>query len=365
MNSRLAMVILVMILTILATGCGKEGENPTPIHRVAIGVTTSESQSDSSSGPEDLSGGEGTDVADNRRRELAPAPVWEPGAGYSEEDLEKAIKRVHYAIYCSQWTMDATTSADGGMIRSLVAIGGPANGEVLSIEDFQSFAEDALLSGANEGISVMVEEWDGPVSTPESREKACDDYVHSRTQEELREADLRAYARQKGFSYEEVLWRSGWHDGFSREVVGRIDRESPGTYVQHAYGTADGNKRSARIGFYGDIDEGIQAILDDYSEANEVEIEVSTNLGFRRRDMEEAVPLVYYFLMGSEDVSGGSGHSDWDRVKMVIELEPEVPESRADELENQAQQLVYDTMGDDTGITVDVVIGVTWRLTLD
>ena len=130
----------------------------------------------------------------------------------------------------------------------------------------------------------------------------------------LGEADLRAYARQKGFSYEEVLWRSGWHDGFSREVVGRIDRESPGTYVQHAYGTADGNKRSARIGFYGDIDEGIQAILDDYSEANEVEIEVSTNLGFRRRDMEEAVPLVYYFLMGSEDVSGGSGHSDWDLV---------------------------------------------------
>ena len=76
-------------------------------------------------------------------------------------------------------------------------------------------------------------------------------------------------------------------------------------------------------------------------------------------------PFVYYFLMGPEGVSGGFGHSDWDRVRMVLELEPGVPESRADELENQAQQLVYDTMGDDTGITVDVVIGVTWRLTLD
>ena len=205
---------------------------------------------------------------DNRRRDFPPAPVWGPDAVYSEKDLEKAIQRVHYAIYCSQWTMDATTSADGGMILSLVAIGGPANGEVMSIEGFQSTAEHALLSGANEGISVMVEEWDGPVSTPESREKACDDYVHSRTQEELQEADLRFYARQEGLSYEEVLRRSGWHDGISREVVGRIDREYPGTYVQHAYGTADGNKRSARIGFYGEIDEGIQTILDNYSGAN-------------------------------------------------------------------------------------------------
>ena len=294
---------------------------------------------------------------DDRSRDFPPAPVWGPDAVYSEKDLEKAIQRVHYAIYCSQWTMDATTSADGGMILSLVAIGGPANGEVMSIEGFQSTAEHALLSGANEGISVMVEEWDGPVSTPESREKACDDYVHSRTQEELQEADLRFYARQEGLSYEEVLRRSGWHDGFSREVVGRIDREYPGTYVQHAYGTADGNKRSARIGFYGEIDEGIQTILDNYSRANEVEIEVSTNLGFRRREMEEAVPLVYDFLMDSEGVAGGSGHSDWDRVSMVIELEPGVPESKADELEDQAQQLVYDTVGDDTGIIVDVVIG--------
>ena len=299
---------------------------------------------------------------DNRRRDFPPAPVWGPDAVYSEKDLEKAIQRVHYAIYCSQWTMDATTSADGGMILSLVAIGGPANGEVMSIEGFQSTAEHALLSGANEGISVMVEEWDGPVSTPESREKACDDYVHSRTQEELQEADLRFYARQEGLSYEEVLRRSGWHDGFSREVVGRIDREYPGTYVQHAYGTADGNKRSARIGFYGEIDEGIQTILDNYSGANEVEIEVSTNLGFRRREMEEAVSLVYYFLMDSEGVAGGSGHSDWDRVSMVIELEPGVPESKADELEDQAQQLVYDTVGDDTGIIVDVVIGTPLRV---
>ena len=81
--------------------------------------------------------------------------------------------------------------------------------------------------------------------------------------------------------------------------------------------------------------------------------------------MEEAVPLVYYFLRGSEGVSGGSGHSDWDRVRMVIELEPGVPESRADELEDQAQQLVYDTVGDDTGITVDVVIGAPQRVIYD
>ena len=146
-----------------------------------------------------------------------------------------------------------------------VAIGGPVNGELISIEDFQSFAEDALLSGANDGISVMVEEWDGPVSTPGSREKACDDYVRSRTQEELREADLRSYARQIGLSYEGVLWRSGWHDSFDRQVIGRIDREYPGTYVQHAYGTADGNKRSARIGFYGEIHEGIHIILSKVS----------------------------------------------------------------------------------------------------
>ena len=47
---------------------------------------------------------------------------------------------------------------------------------------------------------------------------------------------------------------------------------------------------------------------------------------------------------------------------MVIELEPGVPESKADELEDQAQQLVYDTVGDDTGIIVDVVIGTPLRV---
>lgn len=357
---RLLVVIPVLIMSILATACGQEAGTSTPVPKVATGVTASVLDSEASNGLQNLSNedaGEGADPDDNRRRELPSAPVWRPDAVYSEDDLEKAIERVHYGIYCTQWTMDATTSADGGTIRSLVAIGEPANDQVMSLEDFKSFAEDALLSGANDGISVIVQEWDGPVSTPESKEKTCDDHVHSRTSEELLEADLRFYARQRGLSYEEVLRQSGWHGSFDTQVIERIEREYPGNYVQHEYGTVEGNKRSARIGFYGEINEGIQAILDNYSQSNEVQIKVSTNLRFRRQDMEQAVPLVYFFLMDYEGVAGGSGGSDWDQVSMVIELEPEIPESRVNDLQDQAQQLVYDTLGADSGITVSVEIG--------
>ncbi len=317
--------------------------------------TESQSQVDSGETErQSTAGGEGDEPGE---RTPLPAPEWGPDATYKLEDLDKAVRRVRYGLYCMQWTVDAVTTVDGGRIHSRV-VGRPANGEVMSIEDIQSHAEHLLLSGANKGISVVVEEWkDGPTISPEDREEVCDDYVHSRTQEELEEADLRFYARQQGMSYDEMFGEIGWHDDFDRQVVARIEREHPGAYVQKAYGTVQGNKRSARIGFYGDINEGIQQILDEYSEANDVVIETGSNLGFYQRDMAQAVSVVYNFLMDSAGVAGGFGASDWDRVSMVIELEPDVPESRVDELREEAQRLIYDNFGEDTGIIVEVVIG--------
>ena len=360
MTPRLQIMIAVLVLTAkFVAACSTDGENSTPSlsPEDSVGLIAIERQSQVDSGGPERESEDGDEEDEPGERTPLPAPEWGPDATYKQEDLDKAVRRVHFGLYCMQWTVDAVTTVDGGRILSRV-VGRPANGEVMSIEDFQSNAEHLLLSGANKGISIVVEEWkDGPTTSPEDREVACDDYVHSRTPEELEEADLRFYARQQGMSYDEMLWEIGWHDDFDRQVVARIEREHPGAYVQMAYGTMRGNKRSARIGFYGDINEGIQQILDEYSEANEVVIETRSNLGFYGRDMEQAVSLVYNFLMDSEGVAGGFGGSDWDRVSITVELESGIPESRVDELREEAQRLIYENFGEDTGITVDVVIG--------
>ena len=53
---------------------------------------------------------------------------------------------------------------------------------------------------------------------------------------------MRSYARQRGIPYEELAYYSGWHEEFP-SVVGRIEREHPREYVDHAYGSVGSGRR--------------------------------------------------------------------------------------------------------------------------
>ena len=76
-------------------------------------------------------------------------------AGYNVTDLSEAIPRVHYALFVYWGVTDAGTSADGEIIGSTVALSSDAP----SAEDLTRIAQDALESGAHQGLAVSVEVW--------------------------------------------------------------------------------------------------------------------------------------------------------------------------------------------------------------
>ena len=83
--------------------------------------------------------------------------VVETGSGYSERDVEGAIPRVHYALFCAEGVENARTAPDEGVIKSTVQLSVDAPGSL--IDDLRQIAQAALESGAHQGMSVVVKEW--------------------------------------------------------------------------------------------------------------------------------------------------------------------------------------------------------------
>lgn len=195
--------------------------------------------------------------------------------GFSTVDMEGAIRRVHYALYCNQYVEDALTDSEEGVIRSrvLTSVESPN-----SIVEFERLAQEVLRYGPHRGLSVVVLEWPrGEASTdPAERERHCDEYIESRSLRELAEEDTRFYAMQEGVEYEDVFYLSGWHDDL-RGVVDRISRSHPHTDVRlMRYGKG----RSAQVGFVADVPPDAQTILRDFGRAYGIQIDIQDNLGF-------------------------------------------------------------------------------------
>ena len=108
--------------------------------------------------------------------------VSETSSGYSERDLEEAIPRVHYALYCKEGVDDAGTSAVEGVIKSTVQLAIDAADSLM--DELRHIAQTALRSGAHGGLSVVVQEWPrskGPMNPERDphgpKGKVCDDYA--------------------------------------------------------------------------------------------------------------------------------------------------------------------------------------------
>ncbi len=202
------------------------------------------------------------------------------------------------------------------------------------------------------------------------REGVCDEYSRSLP---FLEWDMRSYARQERIPYEELAYYSGWHEEFP-SVVGRIEREHPREYVDHAYGSVgpdggfsrdNGNERSVMVGFHGDVPPGARDILEEFGRDYGIEIGITDNMGFRAHEMSDVIPTVYYAIADADGVAGASGGGGWDRVEITVSLKPGVPESRIEELQSMGQDFIEAELGHDTGLRVVVQLGEPLRLIFD
>ena len=247
--------------------------------------------------------------------------------GYSAPDLERAIRRVHYALYCDQYVEDTFTDSDEGVIRSRIL---PSVDSPLSIADFEGLAQEVLRYGPHEGLSVEVEEWPKDEASPDpaERERLCDEYRESQPYEEW---DTRVYAIQEGVEYEELFYLSGWHDDL-RVVVGSISQSYPQSDVRlMRYGKG----RSAQVGFVADVPPGAEAMLQDFGLSYGIKIDIRDNLGFNERELSDAIPRVYRALYEAPGVATawtGAGNREGGEIVVVVELKPGVPVSHYAEL---------------------------------
>ena len=149
---------------------------------------------------------------------------------------------------------------------------------------------------------------------------------------EAEEADLRAVAQQEGISYEEAVWRFSWQDNLGR-VLARISQDYPDDYASSAFR----DDRSAVVRFLGGVPPEAQVLLDEFSEAHEVKIEVETGSGYDERDLEEAIPRVHYALFCTEGVDNARTAPDEGVIKSTVQLSVDAPDSLMDDLRHIAQ----------------------------
>ena len=83
--------------------------------------------------------------------------VVESGAGYNERDLEEAIRRIHFALFCTEGVENARTSPTEGVIESTAELSADASDSLM--DELRHIARAALKSGAHQGMTVVVGEW--------------------------------------------------------------------------------------------------------------------------------------------------------------------------------------------------------------
>ena len=154
-------------------------------------------------------------------------------------------------------------------------------------------ASEAMTQEDLDDVEGSVSRLDsGPESSVESNGPMEEDQEEVMTEEEALEADLREWAKAEGISYEEALWRYEWRDAF-RPVLKGIRENYPKDFSWFRFSR---DSRAAVIGFHGEVPPDVQVILDEFSEAHEVEFVVNTQAGFSETDLSETIPRVHYAL---------------------------------------------------------------------
>ena len=188
----------------------------------------------------------------------------------------------------------------------------------------------------------------GPESSVESNDPMEEDQEEVMTEEEALEADLREWAKAEGISYEEALWRYEWRDAF-RPVLKGIRENYPKDFSWFRFSR---DSRAAVIGFHGEVPPDVQVILDEFSEAHEVEFVVNTQAGYNETDLSEAIPRVHYALFCTEGVTDAGTNADGEIIGSTVALSSDAPS--VDDLTRIAQDALESGAHEGLAVSVEV-----------
>ena len=138
--------------------------------------------------------------------------------------------------------------------------------------------------------------------------------------EEAAEFALRTLAQSEGISYDEALWKYGWHHDF-RLVLAYIKQNHADAFVIAGFR----DDRSAMIGFSDAVPPDVQAMLDEFSQTHDVKILVETYPNFSKEDLSEAIPRVHYALFCTEGVIAATTGARGVVIQSTVELSPDAP----------------------------------------
>ena len=134
--------------------------------------------------------------------------------------------------------------------------------------------------------------------------------------------DLRAYANQKGLSYDEVANLYGWHHDFKPVARAASEHES---YVHTEY--VDGG---VVLAFAGGVPPTVQHMIDDFAAANPaITVIARTNLQFNERQLSRATYLVNRTIgANSEVLASWRTHGNKGNIRALVQLAPGIESAR-------------------------------------
>ena len=145
-------------------------------------------------------------------------------------------------------------------------------------------------------------------------------------------------------------------EDFRSQVSGPIQEAYPEDYVESR--RKSGGMLSFSIGLHSDSNEGIEEIVDRYvSLTSGAEVEVVTNLGYYTSDMNRLIRTVHYFLWDFREVHRVDTRRSKTYRNVIdagVKLRDGVPLTVIDDLTEQAQQVIYNSLGRDTSLRVSV-----------
>ena len=149
--------------------------------------------------------------------------------------------------------------------------------------------------------------------------------------------------------------------GFYDQVVEPLWEGYPEDFVRFDTGERpwDG---SFSIYLYGESNEGIEDIVDGYVRyTSGADVDAVTNLGYRRSELRDLERSIEAFLMDSDGilVAEVERKLKWNQhlLKAWVYLDVGVPSSfRMDSLVSEAQQMIYDRLGEHTMLEIELNI---------
>lgn len=170
--------------------------------------------------------------------------------------------------------------------------------------------------------------------------------------------DLRTLADQSGMSLQAAVDRYGWNDNFALAVAG-IREAFPKAFTGAEILDAD----HAWIGFAARVPESALDVIDAFGKTHGVAVDVRSDLGLNERDLEKAIEVAHFSVLGTPGVSDALTTYDFGsgQIMITVVLDDAVPGSMVDDLRLIAARSLADAT--DVGILDYIGVSVARSIT--